>query len=225
MARRRSDPSRLEALSDGVFAFAATLLVVSLEVPQTFAELKADLAGFGAFAVSFGALLLIWAVHNGYFRRYGLQDYWTQFLNGCLLFVVLFYVFPLKFVAAGLTGMVFGFTESGASMLGSYDELAQLFMLYSLGFVMIFALVGLMYQHAARRTTELQLTAGELHEALTLKRHYWIFAAVGVVSIVVAWAGVGLRTGFPGWIYVALGPLCWAHGVWSERRRPDVTNL
>ncbi len=225
MARRRSDPSRLEALSDGVFAFAATLLVVSLEVPQTFAELKADLAGFGAFALSFGALLLIWAVHNGYFRRYGLQDYWTQFLNGCLLFVVLFYVFPLKFVAAGLTGTVFGFTAAGQSMLNSFDELAQLFMLYSLGFVMIFGLVALMYRHAARRASVLKLTDVELHEANTLKRHYWIFAAVGVASIGVAWAGIGLQTGFPGWIYVALGPLCWAHGAWSARLSPDVTNL
>src|SRR5690606_39317927 len=103
MWRRRSEPSRIEALSDGVFAFALTLLVVSLEVPGTLDELLADLSGFGAFALSFGALLLIWAVRNGFFRRYGLPDGWPTILNGGLLFVGLCYGFPREFVAAGVT--------------------------------------------------------------------------------------------------------------------------
>src|SRR5690606_25563506 len=100
MLQRRSDSTRLEAFSDGVFAFAATLLVVSLEVPNSFSELLADLSGMGAFALGFLALVLLWAVHNAYFRRYALEDGWTIALNACLLFVILFYVFPLKFVAA-----------------------------------------------------------------------------------------------------------------------------
>jgi hypothetical protein len=36
-----------------VFAFAATLLVVSLEVPRSFAQLSAELSGFAGFALSF----------------------------------------------------------------------------------------------------------------------------------------------------------------------------
>ena len=58
----------------------------------------AELNGLVAFGLSFGALICIWAVHDGCFRRYGLQDTWTIVLNACLLFVVLFYVYPLKFV-------------------------------------------------------------------------------------------------------------------------------
>ncbi|MCA1651381.1 MAG: hypothetical protein LC753_14255 [Acidobacteria bacterium] len=34
----------------------------------------------------------IWHEHNMYFRRYGLQDGYTVFLNAVLLFVVMFYV-------------------------------------------------------------------------------------------------------------------------------------
>lgn len=196
---RRSDSTRLEALSDGVFAFAATLLVVSLQVPGTFDELMADLSGLGAFAVSFGALLLIWAVHNAYFRRYGLEDGMTQVLNGCLLFVVLFYVFPLKFVAAGVTSMVFGIdVERTGRMITSYDELSQLFMLYSFGFFLIFAIVSLMYAYAARRAPELALDTAQLAEAHFLKRHYAIFALVAIVSIAFAYWRIGLAIGGAG---------------------------
>ena len=44
MTLRGREVTRLEALSDAVFGFAATLLVVSLEVPQTFPELVKSLA-------------------------------------------------------------------------------------------------------------------------------------------------------------------------------------
>lgn len=56
-------PSRLGALSDGVFAFAATLLVVSLEVPDTFQELAHDLAGFGALTPAEAHEAAMWWRH------------------------------------------------------------------------------------------------------------------------------------------------------------------
>ena len=46
-----------------------------------------------------------------------------------------------------------------------------------------------------------------------LKRHYAIFVAVGVLSMLLAWLGVGLPLAVPGWIYALVGPLCWWHGA------------
>ena len=48
---RSHEVSRTEGLSDAVFGFAITLLVVSLEVPRTFSELMYAMRGFGAFAI------------------------------------------------------------------------------------------------------------------------------------------------------------------------------
>ena len=89
-----------------------------------------------------------------------------------------------------------------------------------MAFVLIFVLVSLMYRHAAQNADRLALDAFERHEAHMLKRQYLIFALVGVLSMLAAWLEIGLLYGFPGWVYLVLGPLCWWHGTWSDRRRP-----
>ena len=97
MPLRRHAVTRLEGFSDAVFGFALTLLVVSLEVPNSFDELLKDMQGLVGFALMFAMVCWIWYEHNVFFRSYGLDDPWTVFLNCVLLFVVLFYVYPLKY--------------------------------------------------------------------------------------------------------------------------------
>ena len=94
---RGREVSRVEGLSDGVFALAMTLLIVSGQVPTSFDELLNVFRGFPAFAACFAVLLWFWIVHYTFFRRFGLNDGTTIFLNSCLLFLVVFYVYPLKF--------------------------------------------------------------------------------------------------------------------------------
>src|SRR5205823_5293931 len=94
----RREVSRVEGFSDAVFAFAITLLVVSLEVPKTFEELMAAMRGFPAFAVCFALLFQVWWRHYKFFRSYDLEDSYVIALTGVLLFVVMFYVYPLKFM-------------------------------------------------------------------------------------------------------------------------------
>src|SRR5262245_59387187 len=82
---RGLEVSRIEGFSDAVFAFAVTLLVVSLEVPRTFTELQEIMNGFVAFALGFLFLLYLWHIQYTFFRRYGLHDGPTITLNGLLL--------------------------------------------------------------------------------------------------------------------------------------------
>jgi uncharacterized membrane protein len=95
---RGEEVLRIESFSDAVFAFAVTLLVVSLEVPRTFDELISTMQGFFAFAICFWLLLAVWFEHYKFFRRYGTSDYYTMRLSAVLLFIVLFYVYFLKFL-------------------------------------------------------------------------------------------------------------------------------
>ncbi len=90
--KRNYEIQRIETFSDGVFAFAVTLLIVSLEVPHSFEELLMTMRGFFAFGISFLILISIWNEQHRFFRLYGMDDSRTIALNGFLLFIVLFYV-------------------------------------------------------------------------------------------------------------------------------------
>src|SRR5215471_2112051 len=149
---RGAEITRLEGFSDAVFAFAVTLLVVSLEVPKDFGALLETMRGFTAFAVCFSLLAHIWTHHYRFFRRYGLQTAWANFLNCALLFFVLFYVYPLKFL--------FNLTFREGRQIGAGD-IRTLFVIYGCGYAAVFLVFSLLYVHAWKRREELVLTALE----------------------------------------------------------------
>ena len=216
MLRKGRSVSRLEGFSDAVFAFSSTLLVVSLEVPETFPELVTELRGFVAFGVSFGALALIWSVHNAFFRRYDLDDRTTIILNSCLLFVVLFYVYPLKFMVEGLSAAFLGL-GNGNMGVNTFEDLSLLFVLYGGGFVAVFGCFSLLYRHAVSKAVELWLDEPQRAAASFYFRHYLIFVGVGLLSITLAATGL-VYYGLPGWIYALLGPLCYYHGIKNRHK-------
>ena len=208
--------TRLEGFSDAVFGFALTLLVVSLEVPGTYAELMNAMRGFGAFAVCFGIVSWIWYEHNLFFRRYGLQDGWTIVLNLILLFVVLFYVYPLKFVFTMLLGGIFGAPRPAAPPTEVSG--AALMLIYSLAVFVLFLLFALLYGHALRRGAELELDNVAVFDAWTGVWRHLLTAGLAAASIAIAWLLPG-RSSWAGMIYFLLGPLHAALGFARGRMR------
>ena len=161
---RGNEISRIEGLSDAVFGFAITLLVVSLEVPKTFNELAETMHGFGAFLVSFILLFAVWFNQYKFFRRYGLKDTITVVLNGALLFVVLFYVYPLKFlfsflIARFTTGHAEVRLPNGnvVGMIENNEQMASLMTIFNLGYLAVFGVFVLLFWHAYRRREDLEL--------------------------------------------------------------------
>jgi Endosomal/lysosomal potassium channel TMEM175 len=212
-SRRKHEVSRVEGFSDAVFGFALTLLVVSLEVPTSFAQLIQTMQGFLAFGICFALIVWIWYEHYTFFRRFGLTDARTVFLNAVLLFVVLFYVYPLKFVFTGLVRALTGWGPAIDLGLTPGDG-RTLMVAYSLGFVVVFGALGSLYLHAWKMRGELGLDPLETFDAKAgLIRHLWT-AAVGVVSIGLALVLPPRGTQWAGWIYGLLGPL---HGIVGAR--------
>lgn len=194
---RHREVTRLEGFSDAVFGFALTLLVVSLETPKTMTDLRELLRGLVPFAVTFAMVCWIWWEHNVFFRRYGLQDAWTAFLNCVLLFVVLFYVYPLRFLATLLLGGV-------DQNLGSDWRL--LMVTYSSGVFAVFLVFILMHWHAWRRRVELGLDESEVLGLRFSMRAHMFSVLLAVASLVLVWA-LPSRPAYAGIIYCLMGPL------------------
>jgi len=211
---RGGDVSRIESLSDGVFAFALTLLVVSLSVPSTFDALIQSMLGFFSFAACFALLTLIWYSHYKFFRRYGLEDRFTIVFNTVLLFVVLFYIYPLKFLATFLIDGLLGGRGGHAVAQFTRDEGRALMMIYSVGFIALFGIVALLYRHAYHQREELELDALEVYQTQTSIQENLVYVAVGACSIGLAalarWWVILLP--LSGFVYFALGPVFWIHG-------------
>jgi uncharacterized membrane protein len=189
---RSKEISRIEAFSDVVFGFSLTLLVVSLEVPHTYGQLIADMRGFIPFAVCFALLAQVWWLHHNFFRRYGLSDALTATLNFVLLFVVLFYTYPLKFVFTGLFNEVTGHSElreaggKGAAWIAA-DQAPGLMAIYGVGYAAVFLIFVLLYLNALRNRYELELTAVEIFDTCTsmLESGFQVFVGLLCAGVAV----------------------------------------
>ena len=202
---RGQDVQRIETFSDGVFAFAVTLLIVSLEVPKTFEELLVSMRGFLAFGICFALLVLLWYDQHVFFRRYALDDGKTIFLNACLLFIVLFYVYPLKFLFSLLfTDLIYGAGRSPFAI--AVEEMPRLMVIYGLGYVAIYVLFLLMYRHALRRREELELTALEAYDTKSKIYAYLILIGIGAGAIVLALVLPARIAGVSGFFYMLILP-------------------
>jgi uncharacterized membrane protein len=199
---RGDQVSRLEGFSDAAFGFAVTLVVISLQVPATVGELVTAMRGLPAFITTMLVLMSAWWQHYVYFRRYGLSDRATVFLNTLLLLVVLFYVYPLKFM----------FTVAFAALAGtqvavrSAEELRTLSIIFAAGFAAVTAMFGLLYVHAWRRRVDLGLDAAEIAITRAAAEIYGlnvlvILAVIGVELVVPPWRAAMVQFGFFGMFF------------------------
>ena len=204
---RGGDVSRLEAFSDAVFAIAITLLVVSHDIPRDYEEFKSVMWGFFGFGVTFFALVCIWYNNFKFHRRFGLEDGYTVFLNSLLIFLVLFYIYPLKFMAqivinGNILKNTFG-VSFDIGFDGMYDY-QHLFLVYGFGVFSIWLILSLMYMHAYKKRSILELDKNELEVTINAIIANLIVCFIAFLSIIFTTFG---SKQLPGLIYFFIGPL------------------
>jgi uncharacterized membrane protein len=109
--QERKETGRLEALSDGVFAIAMTLLVLGIPIPTSEKLKAADLTlqaavlnssallPFLTYVVSFLTILVMWINHHYMCQFVARIDRFFVVANGLLLMVIVFVNYPTALVA------------------------------------------------------------------------------------------------------------------------------
>jgi hypothetical protein len=140
---RGVEPGRLENFSDAVFALAITLLLISTSPPTSFEQIQRFVWDLIPFSICIVLIILIWHQHFIFFYRYGLCNSGVVVLNTLFLVIVLFYVYPLKFLTkfslypiALLAKEEWLATELSSMMSGK--DRAYLMMIYGAGVSVVF---------------------------------------------------------------------------------------
>jgi uncharacterized membrane protein len=221
---RGKDPGRLENLSDGVFALAITLLLISTSAPTNIIQIKQFAWELIPFSICIVLIMLIWYEHFVFYYRYGLRDATVIVLNTTFLIIVLFYVYPLKFLWTMLTQLVFDkshFATKFSPSFASVSDVALLMTIYGVGAFSVFLVLALMYSHALKNSAALNLSRIEVFETRVSVTTNLLMAAVPGLSVMLAFVfmnskNVGEISGFTYFMYM---PVMMAHGFYVASKR------
>lgn len=221
--QRGHDMTRIEVLTDTAFAFAVTMLVISLnDLPRSWEELSESLRQLPALLASFAQIMMFWAAHVKWSRRFGLEDAPTIWLSAAMVFVTLVFVYLLRLLfSSAFAWFTDGWLPSEID-IDSAGQVRWLFVLYGAGFLLLSALLGALNAHALRLREHLALNALEIHDTRTEILVSAVLAATAATSIVLALIADGAGLAFAGLVYATLGiSMPWI-GISRERSRHSV---
>lgn len=198
---RGEEQTRIETFSDAVFALAVTLLVLSSTVPETFQDLRDSFADIIPFGICISLLMIIWYQHYIFFIRYGFKDVKIVAINAVLLFLVLVYVYPLKFLFQVLYKLFMaGITSDDEKIKYLFSEVIkredaqELMIIYGLGGAAVFILLAIMYWVAHNRKKPLGLSKIELYHTKTSIYDNLVMGGIPLLSAIIA--SFGFKNGF-----------------------------
>lgn len=189
---RGSNVTRIENLSDIVFAIALGMLITGVDAPRTLLDLRGFLINIVPTILGFCVLLGLWNGHYTFFRRYGVADAKIIILNAVLIFIVLFMAYPLRFAFDSLFGFITqvvtgDYTRSINLGLRSYRDAAEIIVYFSLFYSAAFAVFALMQGHVLKKAELLSLNAHELAVSKQMHLVRWLQCGTTLLCAILAW--------------------------------------
>lgn len=224
---RGKEPGRLENFSDACFALAITLLLISTSPPTTFDQIKRFAWELIPFAVCITFIVLIWYEHFVFYYRYGVREGTIIVWNSLFIILVLFYVYPLKFLFTKLTlipiSIIFDveILKPEANAIRNTD-VGALMIIYGLGASAVFFVVMFMYKSALSRAAELELNEIEIFDTKASIRTNFLMALIPLLSAFLAmifYSNPFLAGVIPGLTYFLYSPVMFINGAKTHKRR------
>ncbi|WP_370090308.1 TMEM175 family protein [Ekhidna sp.] len=226
---RGLNQTRIETFSDAVFAVAFTLVVLSSSVPETFMELRKSIHDIIPSFICIVLIVVIWYQHYQFFLRYGLQNIKTVTVNTFLLFLVLIYIYPLKFLARFLvelySGLIFGKPDNFMDGFGgeiNSENMTLLMTAYGAGATLIFLAMTWLYRHAYKKRKELELNEYETFQTKVSLVQNLLMSSIPFLSTIIAFfhpfGHGGLNFGTAGFIYMLYPPVMIIFGYMVDKK-------
>lgn len=224
---RGKEPGRLENFSDAVFALAITLLLISTSPPTNFDQIKRFTFELFPFTGCIALIVLIWNQHFVFFQRYGLRNGPMIFLNTLFLIIVLFYVYPLKFLTKIIILWPIAYVAGETSLIRELQgmiraqDMGDLMIIYGIGAASVFFVMALMYRYAGRNAASLQLDEIEKMDTLISLRTNVLMGIIPVLSVIMAFIFRGHWLAGPaaGFTYLLYTPIMFWFGHRADRTR------
>lgn len=167
------DNDRLISLSDGIFAFAMTLMVLQFDMPtpekvaagSLRREVLDQWPSLLSYALSFFVIANYWIVHHGMFRMIRSHDAGLVWLNILFLFSISFLPFP-------------------TDVMGEYDSDSFAVLFYAVAMSVTSLLSTVIWLYVSRRP---RLLAGSVTPALA---RYHLLRGTGTTAIFLISAGL-----------------------------------
>ncbi|MFP6825912.1 MAG: TMEM175 family protein [Pseudohongiellaceae bacterium] len=218
---RGENMTRIEIFVDAAFAFAFTMLVISIDEihrsPQELFLLSRDIP---AFIISASVIGSIWLAHSNWSRTFGLQDSLTIYLSLGLFMLMLIFVYPIKLViqlsvsylSRGMLG-----TEPPAML---WSDMAELFVYFALGLVALSVIIICLYQNSLRHEQELVLTKYAVYYCKRMRLTWIVVALTAMLSCLAALLVNESTISVPGYVYLSLFVTIRLAGKYYERYNP-----
>ncbi len=179
---RGLEASRVDNLTDAVFGIAITLLIFNLKNPNSFETLLQFTQTLPAFLLSIGFIILIWKEHLVFSRVFAFNDGWLLSFNTLFLALVIFYVYPLRFLTVFLTNFFF---NSGVDLALRFDQVPDLMIYYGLIVAALYLILLLMHGRVLKIATKMDLSEFEATYTKAQFLRILIMMGVPLVSVLV----------------------------------------
>jgi hypothetical protein len=215
---RGQSMSRLETLVAAAFAFAVTMLIISVgNIPKDFAGFMQAVQLIPSSAASFAIIFWIWSTHANWCRRYGLEEGLPVVLSGMLVFIVLVYIFPLRLMMQGMFSYLSGGYLSSEMHYQHIDQARFMFAFFAIGFMLLAINFAALFYYALRKKNQLQLSTAEIFHTYTEIQQWSLTAAVASLSLLGVLFLPDAKLAWAGFTYFLLFPVLGLHG-WLRHR-------
>lgn len=180
--------TRIEVFSDAAFAFAVTMLVISIDsIPKNYIEFVEAMKGIPTFVLSVSLIMGYWLVHRRWSQQYGLEDPISMFCTLSIVVIILVFVYPLKLIMSYTCFILSGKFLPTEFSITTEAEMTGLVLAFSVAGLLLAMAFLVLHLQALRQRDKLMLNSAETTMTRKMIAIWIVTCAATFLSVLLSW--------------------------------------